>query len=58
MTCVYRVKELLSSTPVDFDSLHNETNLPLQIIYMIILELELAGKIVRYPDNKIALTYK
>lgn len=53
-----RVKELLSSTPVDFDCLHNETNLPLQIIYMIILELELAGKIVRYPNNKIALTYK
>lgn len=53
-----RVKELLSSTPVDFDCLHNETNLPLQIIYMIILELELAGKVVRYPGNKIALIYK
>ncbi|MCC8417277.1 MAG: DNA processing protein DprA [Rickettsia endosymbiont of Bryobia graminum] len=53
-----KVKELLSSTPINFDSLYNETNLPLQIIYMIILELELAGKVVRYPDNKIALTYK
>lgn len=51
------VKELLSATPVDFDCLHNETELPLQFIYMIILELELAGKVVRYPGNKIALIY-
>jgi len=53
-----RVKELLSSTPVGFDSLHNETKLSLQVIYMIVLELELAGKIVRYPGNKISLIYK
>ncbi|WP_250310917.1 DprA-like winged helix domain-containing protein [Rickettsia endosymbiont of Oedothorax gibbosus] len=52
-----RVKELLSSTPIDFDCLH-QTQLPLQAIYMIILELELAGKITRYPGNKISLIYK
>lgn len=53
-----KVKQLLSTTPVDFDTLHHETALPLQIIYMIILELELAGKVVRYPGNKISLIYK
>ncbi|MCC8483677.1 MAG: DNA-processing protein DprA [Rickettsia endosymbiont of Labidopullus appendiculatus] len=52
-----RVKELLSSTPIDFDCLH-QTQLPLPAIYMIILELELAGKITRYPGNKISLIYK
>jgi len=52
------VIELLSSTPVDFDCLVQETRLPLQIIYTIILELELAGRIVRYPGNKISLIYK
>lgn len=52
-----KVKELLSSTPIDFDCLH-QTQLPLQVIYMIILELELAGKITRYPGNKISLIYK
>lgn len=52
-----KVKELLSATPVDFDCLHNETQIPLPFIYMIILELELAGKVVRYPGNKIALIY-
>ncbi|MCC8397851.1 MAG: DNA-processing protein DprA [Rickettsia endosymbiont of Labidopullus appendiculatus] len=52
-----KVKELLSSTPIDFDCLH-QTQLPLPDIYMIILELELAGKITRYPGNKISLIYK
>ncbi|WP_342267651.1 DNA-processing protein DprA [Candidatus Tisiphia endosymbiont of Empis tessellata] len=52
-----KVKELLSSTPIDFDCLH-QTQLALQVIYMIILELELAGKITRYPGNKISLIYK
>ncbi len=49
---------LLSSTSVDFDFLAQETHLPLPIIYTIILELELAGRIVRYPGNKISLIYK
>ena len=53
-----KVKQSLSATPVDFDSLHHETELPLKIICMIILELELAGKVVRYPGNRISLIYK
>ncbi len=53
-----RIKELLSSTPVEVDCLYHETQLSLQTIYMIILELELAGKIVRYPGNKVSLIYK
>ncbi|WP_341764021.1 DNA-processing protein DprA [Candidatus Tisiphia endosymbiont of Beris chalybata] len=52
-----KVQDLLSATPIDFDCLHNETQLSLQIIYMIILELELAEKVIRYPGNKIALIY-
>lgn len=53
-----QVTELLSSTPVDFNCLVQQTNLPLQIVYTILLELELAGNIIRYPGNKIALAYK
>ncbi|WP_375326769.1 DNA-processing protein DprA [Candidatus Tisiphia endosymbiont of Nemotelus uliginosus] len=52
-----KVRELLSATPTDFDCLHTETQLPLQTIYMIILELELAEKVIRYPGNKIVLIY-
>lgn len=53
-----KVKELLSTIPVDFEVLHHETDIPLQIICMIILELELAGKVVRYHGNKVSLIYK
>ena len=50
--------DLLSSTPVDFDCLERESNLPLQVIYTVILELELAGRIIRLPGNKISIIYK
>lgn len=53
-----QVCSLLSSTPTDFELLHNATSLPLPVFYIIILELELAGKIVRYAGNKISLIYK
>ncbi|PCJ24489.1 MAG: DNA-protecting protein DprA [Rickettsiales bacterium] len=51
------VRTLLSSMPVTYEMIADETKLSLPIIYTICLELELAGKIVRYPDNKIALLY-
>lgn len=51
------VIELLSAMPIDFDYLQKMTELPLPIIYTIILELELAGKAMRHPSNKISLIY-
>ncbi|WP_395477512.1 hypothetical protein [Rickettsia endosymbiont of Pantilius tunicatus] len=51
------VIELLSAVPIDFDYLQKMTELPLPIIYTIILELELAGKAMRHPSNKISLIY-
>jgi DNA processing protein len=51
------VVNLLSVTPVAIERLSSETNLSLPVIYTICLELELAGRIVRYPGNKIALVY-
>lgn len=50
--------ELLSSVSLDFDYLQEATNLPLPIIYTVILELELAGRITRHHGNKISLIYK
>lgn len=52
-----KVLSLLSSTPVSFEQISNESGLPLVIIYMICLELELAGRIVRHVGNKISLIY-
>jgi len=51
------VIELLSAVPIDFDYLQETAQLPLPVIYTIILELELAGKAVRHPGNKISLVY-
>ncbi|MGI4775788.1 MAG: DNA-processing protein DprA [Janthinobacterium lividum] len=48
----------LSSTPINLEDLIKETDFPLPIIHMIILELELAGRIARSPGNKVSLVYK
>ncbi|WP_412708399.1 DprA-like winged helix domain-containing protein [Candidatus Rickettsia kedanie] len=45
--------ELLSAAPIDFEYLQKETELPLPIIYTVILELALAGKAIRHTGNKI-----
>lgn len=51
------VISLLSSSPVTYESIADETNFSLPVIYTICLELELAGRIVRHPGNKISLIY-
>lgn len=51
------VMALLSSSPVTYEILADETKFSLPVIYTICLELELAGKIVRHPGNKISLIY-
>lgn len=52
------IKESLSSTPVEFEDIIQETDLPIQVIYTILLELELAGLIIRHPGNKFSLKLK
>ncbi|KJW02551.1 putatie DNA processing DprA domain protein [Rickettsia endosymbiont of Ixodes pacificus] len=49
--------ELLSAVPIDFEYLQKEIELPLPIIYTVILELELAEKVMRHAGNKISLVY-
>lgn len=52
------IKESLSSTPVEFEDIIRETDLPIQVIYTLLLELELAGLIARHPGNKFSLILK
>ncbi len=47
----------LSSVPLDIDLLEQYTGLPIPIIYTILLELELAGRLERHACNKVALIY-
>lgn len=52
------VQELLSNVPVDIQALSKHCQIPINIIYIIIIELELAEKITRHPGNKISLNYQ
>jgi DNA processing protein len=51
------VLELLSATPIPFEIIAKELELELPMLYIICLELELAGKITRSAGNKIALAF-
>jgi DNA processing protein len=51
------VVDLLSSTPTSLTLIVEATGFPLQLIHLIILELELAGRIARMPGNMISLIY-
>ncbi|MGC0371732.1 MAG: hypothetical protein DGJ47_000432 [Rickettsiaceae bacterium] len=51
------ILESLSSSPVSIEQITSETNLPLSVIYVICLELELAGRVMRQAGNKISLIY-
>ncbi|WP_228368844.1 MULTISPECIES: DprA-like winged helix domain-containing protein [spotted fever group] len=52
------ILELLSAVPIiDLEYLQKEIELPLPIIYTVILELELAGTVMRHAGNKISLVY-
>ena len=46
---------LLSPTPVDADDLIRESGLPAAIVSGLILELEMAGRLVRYPHGQVSL---
>jgi DNA processing protein len=50
-----RILEILSSTPVQMDEIIRAANAPAADVLIVILELELAGRIERQPGNKVNL---
>jgi DNA processing protein len=50
-----RVLELLSPTPVDADDLIRESGLPASAVTALLLELSLAGKVVRHANGSVSL---
>jgi DNA processing protein len=52
------ILSLLSSTPTHIETLISHSKIPIKTVYRILLELELAEKIVRYPGNVVALILK
>jgi DNA processing protein len=49
---------LLSGAPIDVEIIVQYTNLPINIVNIVLLELELANKILRSSSNKITLLYQ
>jgi DNA processing protein len=49
-----RVEEALGPSPTDVDELIRQIGAPAPVILTILLELELAGRIARYPGNRVA----
>jgi DNA processing protein len=49
------VEKLLSCHPIGLEELINHANCHISVVLSILLELELAGKVVRHADNKVSL---
>lgn len=50
-----RVVESLGPTPVTVDSIIRECQLSASVVSLVLLELELAGRLERHPGNQVAL---
>lgn len=50
-----RVVEALGPSPVDIDSIIRFTGVPARIVQVVLLELELAGRIERHPGQRVSL---
>lgn len=51
-----RVIEALGPTPVDIDELIRHTNLSASVVHVVLLELEIAGRLERHPPHRVSLT--
>lgn len=49
------VIEKLGPTPVHVDEIIRQTELPAQLVWIALLELELAGRLLRLPGGKVSL---
>ncbi|HSM96747.1 MAG TPA: DNA-processing protein DprA [Rhizomicrobium sp.] len=50
-----QIIELLGPSPVDVDELVRQSQEPVAAVLTVLLELELAGRIMRYAGNKVSL---
>ncbi|MBU6234953.1 MAG: DNA-processing protein DprA [Alphaproteobacteria bacterium] len=48
---------LMGATPVGVDDLIREAGIPAPVINIALLELELAGRIVRHPQNRVSMPF-
>ncbi|MCB1538333.1 MAG: DNA-protecting protein DprA [Rhodospirillales bacterium] len=51
------VLSLLGTLPVPVDDLIRETAIPASVVQTVLLELELAGRLTRHPQNRVSMPY-
>lgn len=51
-----RIVELVGSSSVEIDDLIRESRAPAQAVLIVLLELELAGRLERFPASRVGLT--
>lgn len=52
-----RIISALSPSPAEIDDIIRHTGLPAQTVYLILLELDLAGRLVRHASGLVSLDY-
>jgi DNA processing protein len=50
-----RIVSALGPTPVEIDDIIRHTGLPAQWVYLVLLELDLAGRLYRHPGGMVSL---
>lgn len=51
-----RIISALGPTPVEIDDIIRHTDLPTSVVYLVLLELDLAGRLLRHPGGMISIT--
>lgn len=51
-----RIMESLGPSPVEIDDIIRHTGIPAAVIYMVLLELDIAGRLNRHPGGQVSLT--
>lgn len=51
------VCDLLGNMPVGVDDLIRESGIPTSVLQIVLLELELAGRLVRHPQNRVSMGF-
>ncbi|MDO9415893.1 DNA-processing protein DprA [Pararhizobium sp.] len=52
-----RITDALGPTPVETDDIIRHTDLPASVVYLILLELDLAGRLHRHPGGLVSLAF-
>ena len=50
-----RIVDALGPAPVEIDEIMRYTNLPLSEVYLVLLELDLAGRLERHPGGSVSI---